>query len=229
MNENNTLAFMHGHVGIKPQQAIGEMGFNSHYREAQKQRFQGLIPNNSVNRISSKNEGSKGWHYNTYLITGLDKMVAFSVNPFASYIHKFAVDVSKAEFIVIVGASLNDYHLNSFLVNSVGITGSKIIFVTKSTEENLEILESSYKKGNEENKNKNKNKNENENENIFVNLVAMTRDGIPLGKREEPIEGNSEKLKEEGFARLSDNIAVFTKGTEEFYKINCKKFNDFFV
>jgi hypothetical protein len=71
--------------------------------------------------------------YNTYLITGLDKIDAFEKFPFNAYLHKFGKDVIESDLIIILGVSLGDGHLNAFLTNSLFIDNKRIIIVDYET------------------------------------------------------------------------------------------------
>ncbi|MEM3265776.1 MAG: hypothetical protein QXH07_07465 [Thermoplasmata archaeon] len=198
----NILAFMHGHVGFIPGDAIGETKFASCYKNAQEERFKNLVGSSRF----YAGTGSKGTHYNTYLVTGLDKMDAFSENPFSAYMHRFVKDLSEADLVILIGVSLNDYHLNSFLVNAIQISKGKIVFVTKAGVKELSKIIEDFNRG--------------EWYNILIRLWATTHDimtGVveDLGNVRNNIGKSSETKK---IVKFTDNIGIYVDGTEYFYR-----------
>jgi hypothetical protein len=83
----------------------------------------------SIFRISAN--GSLGKHYNTWLVSGMEKIETFSTRPFSTFFQKLALDITRTDVIVIIGSSLGDIHINSFIVNAVEISKKKIVLVTK--------------------------------------------------------------------------------------------------
>jgi len=82
----------------------------------------------------------KGHTFNTYLITGLDKIEAFPNNPFSSYFYRFSKDVIESNCIVIIGTSLSDDHIKSILRNYLANPDSKVIFVTDTTSDKIRTI-----------------------------------------------------------------------------------------
>lgn len=210
-NANSIIAFIHGHIGFLPFLS-NDIKFSGDYSPAQDIRIKDIF-NFSLNgnTIRFTNKGMKGMHYNTYIATGLDKIDAFSLNPFASYIHRFGKDIIESDYIVLVGVSLNDYHLNSFLTNALflQVPNKKIVIVTY-----MDINEV-RKKLNIESK-----------ENLLIKIIDFFNESIIL---ENNINGNlierckkyykslNNCLENKGYAKLSENIVLYIKGTEEFY------------
>jgi len=215
----NVLAFFHGHVGFVPGGNLSEnlsgnlnspmKFYHENYKDAQKKRFEYCFPIASTSN-PSVGIGAKGMHFNRYLITGLDKIDAFSENPFASYIHRISKDISEANSIVLIGTSLNDYHLNSFLVNSLVISkNAEIVFVTtkNSIKEFISTLKSA-------------------NESLIARIWDITRDKmIEMVERRKELEKLTQKLEnrvkeaENSIINFSKHIKIFGGGTEKFYGV----------
>jgi len=202
-NVNNIIAFVHGHVGFEPLNS--EMRFNNNYSNAQKNRIEGIF-DITTNNTQYWNIGMKGLHYNTYFITGLDKIDAFSLNPFASYIHRFGKDIIESKYIVLIGLSLKDYHLNAFLTNAIYISNKKIIFVTKSDAERIKDALSGI------------------GDNLILKLWTLFKDTVSVNmhSREDPfkthLENLYQSLSQNGFGKLTNHIILYIKGVEDFYK-----------
>ena len=206
---DSIIAFIHGHVGFYPINSNDRVKFSDEYYKQQTSRIYDIFNNNvRYNEL----QGMKGKHYNTYLITGLDKIDAFSLNPFSSYIHRFSKDVIESDYIVLVGVSLSDYHLNSFLTNALFISGQnkykKIIIVTK-----LSIVETESRLKIENNSDSN----------LIIKIISFFKDPITIPKNdgiEFKIETYYESILlnlKKGHTKISDNIVLYIKGTEEFY------------
>ncbi len=201
---DNVIAFVHGHVGFEPYQ--NQMKFNSNYNNAQENRIKGLFDAIITNRTKYWTFGMKGIHYNTYLVTGLDKIDAFSLNPFASYIHRFGKDIIESSYIILIGLSLIDYHLNAFLTNSLFISDKRIIFVTKSDVDTIidKLSEGRYS--------------------LIHKLWTLFKDAVSLNinYEEDPFKKHRENLRkslsQNGFGKLTDHIVLYIKGVENFYK-----------
>jgi hypothetical protein len=82
------------------------------YRAAQKLRISRVVAGDIAFSL-----GMKGQHASSYIVTGLDKVDPFSVNPFSAYYHHFTRDALQTSRIAVVGVSFGDDHLNSFLTN----------------------------------------------------------------------------------------------------------------
>jgi len=195
----NVLAFFHGHVGFVPGEDLNSpmKFYHKNYKDAQKKRFE--YSSNPCVGI-----GAKGMHFNRYLITGLDKIDAFSENPFAGYIHRISKDISEANSIVLIGTSLNDYHLNSFLVNFLVITkkdNARIFLVTKDDGKKLtELFKSS-------------------NEDLLKAIWDITEDKSEnhlhfINRVEKDIIKSETEI-----VQLTNHINIFIGGTEKFYGI----------
>jgi len=209
----NVLAFFHGHVGFVPGEDLNSpmKFYHKNYKDAQKKRFEYCFPIASSPSNPCVGIGAKGMHFNRYLITGLDKIDAFSENPFAGYIHRISKDISEANSIVLIGTSLNDYHLNSFLVNSLVISkNAEIVFVT--TKNSIKEFISSTL--------------ESANESLIARIWDITRDEmIEMVKRREELRKLIQKLEnrveeaENSIINFSKHIKIFGGGTEKFYSV----------
>lgn len=200
---NSIFAFVHGQVGFEP---LGnKMKLNDNYSNAQENRMKGIF-DNTPQSTQYWNFGMKGVHYNTYLITGLDKIDAFPNNPFASYIQRFGKDIIDSDYIALVGTSLNDHHLRSFLTNALSVSSKKILFVTKA---DTTSIRNCFTYGGD---------------NVFFDLVTLFRDPItvrtsPYGDAlQEHFNRLSSSLDSNGYGMLANHVLLYIKGTEEFYK-----------
>src|SRR4051812_4583903 len=109
------MAHMHGHLGFIPI-GINVMEFTADYDAARRKRLEGLAGVEFA-RIAPFGIGSKGNHYDTYLVTGLDKIGAFTVNPFAAYLTRAVQDITACSHVLLIGASLSDYYFGALLRN----------------------------------------------------------------------------------------------------------------
>jgi len=205
----SVVAFVHGHVGFIP---LGKkMRLSDDYTGAQAERMRGVF-NNSVNSTRYFDIGAKGLHYNTYLVTGLDKIDSFAENPFASYLHRFGKDIIESNCIIMVGLSLGDHHLNAFMTNATLISDKKLLFVTKTDVATI----------------KNYFQVPSPNGNIIFRLWTLFRDSITVTPRQgsdpfqEHLESLYDSLSSKGYGKLTNHILLYIKGTEEFYKEDIK-------
>ncbi len=110
----NVIAFLHGHVGFLPEGGKDSMRFADSWREAQNRRISGV----ARGEVGYYRRGRKGTHYNVFLTSGLEKFESFYDNPYACYISRLADDIMESEYIVYIGSSLGDYHVNLFATNA---------------------------------------------------------------------------------------------------------------
>lgn len=129
LGARNVMAHMHGHLGFIPV-GTNVMKFIGDYDAARRKRLAGLAGLEFA-RIAPVGIGSKGNHYDTYLVTGLDKIGAFTVNPFAAYLTRAVQDIKACSHVLLIGASLSDYYFGALLRN-IFIGGKRrIIAVNK--------------------------------------------------------------------------------------------------
>ncbi len=215
----NPLCHLHGYVGNihfddKSIQICRD------FRRAQSTRIKSY--DSSSNRVKSRSFSMKGFHYNTQLITGLDKFDSFSENPFSSYVHRFARETYSSSIIILIGVGFEDYHLNSFLVNSITAFEKRIIFVNKMTPD--QVL-NGIKLGVQS-------------PNLISNLISRFGDKITINGKSKKY-GNAQQyfdlyqnllhktLTEYGHASLTNKMLIYIKGIEEFYNERDKFFNEF--
>jgi hypothetical protein len=110
----NVMAFLHGHVGFVPAGTTDDMQFEEAYAKAQKKRISGV----ACGQGGHYRRGPKGIHYNGFLTSGWEKFESFYDNPYACYIQRFARDVIESKYIVFVGSSLGDQHINLWATNA---------------------------------------------------------------------------------------------------------------
>lgn len=209
INAQNVLAFLHGHVwfiklsrdlSIKSSSGEMELLKTYNYRERFKEVVDRFVTGAKDGiTVNPSSDGIKGQHFNTYLVTGLDKIDAFAENPFAAYVHRYIKDSLEANCIVIVGTSLRDYHLNSFLVNfTVFDKYKKIVLVT--TKQDLKYDLSDYENS------------------IITKILEIT--GISIS---EEIKNKLDKFQDPANIKtieyISENLCVYTNGVKNFYKL----------
>jgi len=203
----SVAAFVHGHVGFIP---LGKkMRLSDDYTGAQAERMRGVF-DNSVNSTRYFDIGAKGVHYNTYLVTGLDKIDSFTENPFASYLHRFGKDIIESDYIALIGLSLGDHHLNAFMTNATYISNKKLFFVTKTDVDTI----------------KNYFQYTNPNGNIIFRLWTLFRDSITVTPRQgsgpfpfqEHLKSLYDSLASKGYGKLTNHITLYVRGTEKFYE-----------
>ena len=186
----NALTFLHGHICFVPLE--NRMLFENDFQPAQNKRFKNLWTSTSTKFLNPS--VMKGTTYNTYLITGLDKIEAFANNPFSAYFYRFAKDLIESDCIVIMGASLSDDHLNSFLRNYFAEPKNKIIFVT--------LLEPTRIRRDKS----------------LTNLMSFfTYDPSSIN----PINGFDDlasSVEQVGFGRLTNNVALYGNGSKSFFE-----------
>ncbi len=198
------VAFLHGHVGFLPLGA--QMFFETSYEKAQIIRMKNAFCKDT-NQTKFFDITSNGMHYNTYLISGLNKIDAFYSNPFACYTHRFSKDVLESDYIVVIGCSLDDDHLILFLKNTLAYSKKKILFVTKEkTEPDKDLFHQPFidkfnktwvKSGDK----------------LILSLDSMD---IELPKFFKQLNNN---FIQNGFGHMVNNVFMYLKGAEEFYKI----------
>ncbi len=203
---NKVLCFLHGHAGFVP---IGgqQVFFNDKYQKAQEIRLRGVF-RNDTQATRFFDFGMRGLHYNTYIVSGLDKIDAFYSNPFSCYMHRFSRDMLEADYIVVIGTSLNDEHLNLFFKNSLAYSNKKIIFVGKRTiPQGWRILEDL----------------EFQKEMSKMWYISGDKLSLPLDSVERTLpkhfENINRNLVDNGYGQITSNVFMYTKGVEEFYKV----------
>jgi hypothetical protein len=184
----NTLGFLHGHVGFFRYSGVTRLINN--YAKAQQNRL-----NDSMIDI-----GPKGRHYNTYLITGLDKMEGFNHDPFGVYLHRLALDLRASSEIIIIGYSLADEHLNAFLANAIRLGVQRVTYVTRREPYTLigAFDPMSY-----------------DNLLRLASLFSDTVRDIPDCRLAKEAVASCQDT---GYGYLTDHVQVYVRGTEEFIK-----------
>lgn len=206
-DENKVISFLHGHVGFVP---IGgqQVFFNEDYQEAQEIRLRGIF-RNDTQETRFFGFGMRGLHYNTYIVSGFDKIDAFYSNPFSCYMHRFSRDMLEADYIVVIGTSLSDEHLNLFFKNSLAYSNKKIIFVGKKTikqewriSEDLEFQKEMSR----------------------MWYISGDKLALPLDSMEKTLpkhfENINRNLVNNGYGHITNNVFMYAKGVEEFYRVD---------
>lgn len=200
------LAFLHGFIGFIPQQGE-KMFLDSDYNNAQRRRMKNMF-RNDMDQTRFFDINSKGLHYNTYFVSGLDKIDAFYSNPFACYMHRFSKDILESDYIVAIGTALNNDHLNLFLINTLSYSDKKIFLITKKEAELGKDLH---------------------HQNFFedINKIwhkARANLTLPLNSFDKILPLHFKKLNknliDNGYGLITPNLVIFINGVEEFYKIS---------
>lgn len=206
LKANNVVSFLHGHIGFFPATNFG-YELRDDYLNIQEERLKkSCMLDIRQTKITQK--GMKGTHYNTFLVTGFDKFEAFTLNPFSSYYHRFAVDLFHCDYIVLIGVSLQDIHLNTFLQSALKVSEKNIIWVNKYDFEDVKrwTLE---KSGNSD----------------LLKIQMLWGD-----ERTVKNNGTSKEIlskyfddflcdiKTIGYGKYSDHVTIYTKGSYNFLK-----------
>jgi len=202
------MAFVHGCIGFIPE--AEKMRFCEDWAEAQDSRFRNLKLNTPY-QTSAFAQGQKGMQANTYLVTGLDKIDAFSAQPFSSYMFRFARDIEEADVIFIIGYSLRDSHIDHLLSNIRYLAYKRtrnFIFVTHASETDIanqfdSII--SYNQG-------------------IVQRIVQKLDNKFSSNESTGVKNASvlhkkkirSSLVENGYTQLFDNVTLFNEGTKKF-------------
>ncbi len=202
------MAFVHGSIGFIPE--AEKMKFCEDWNAAQDNRFRNLKRNTQRQTLAFA-MGQKGMQANTYLVTGLDKIDAFSAQPFSSYMFRFARDIEEADVIFIIGYSLRDSHIDHLLSNIRYLANKRtrnFIFVTQASETDIAnqfdgIV--SYNQGIVQRIIQRLNSTWSSNESTNI------KNASPLHK-----EKIRTSLVADGFVQLFDNVTLFNNGTKNF-------------
>ena len=206
LNGSNAITFLHGHTSFVP---LGnKMFFENDIKNAQEKRFDNLFTGH--NETKYWNFSMKGHTYNTYLITGLDKIGAFPNNPFSAYFYRFSRDIVESNCIVIIGTSLSDDHLKLLLRNYLVKPQNKVIFVTSIEPNKIRNTESERQ------------------DKIIMKLTAFfTNDSFsvkrhPFDSKIDPFEERyndlANSVERVGYARLTNNVAIYANGSRSFFE-----------
>lgn len=216
---DNVLAFLHGHIGFVPYGGKDALYFEEDYLNAQKQR----ILNVAWGYGGHHRKGPKGIHYNTSIISGMEKFEGFYDKPYAYYIQRFCEDVTAEanEFIVFVGSGLGDAHVNLFATNMYHLVhgydeypqtlfrlrkcGRKRIIIVTSGWERFKQLKQPNRKCIEflfE-----------EQSDDRLRLFDLLKIGIDTWDADNV----DESLKNNGYARINPDLFLYLKGTENFF------------
>lgn len=225
--QKNIVSFLHGSVCFVPQNESNKVIFNLDFNSAQKQRFSNLfLYTNKQTRIQTS--GMKGQHFNTYLVTGLDKFEAFYSDPFSTYLTRLLYDLQESDYIIILGYGMNDEHINAFLSNSLSINPKKkFLFVT-------------YMKEKEFKKNINDINSETPfsipwNGNLIWKIHTVLDHNLTMidkGEHRKTLVSHFKKLTEDiiskGFCWIADNVLLFIGGTNEFFRKKNELFDELY-
>lgn len=108
----SSISYLHGHVRFIPTNESILMASDG--QAAQERRWAGL---GQGGNISTWDENSFDRGYDSFLVTGRLKDLAFNRNPYAAYYQRLALDLCATDFLLIVGYSFGDEHLNRFIRN----------------------------------------------------------------------------------------------------------------
>ncbi|NIR47063.1 hypothetical protein GWO43_01110 [candidate division KSB1 bacterium] len=213
LEATNTVSYLHGHIGFVP------LGLNAHkdfyfyddYEQAQEVRFERLFVGHKETQIFDHPD--VGINYNSFLTSGTNKIDSFGRNPYSAYYSRFVESISESELIIVMGLSLNEIHLETFLRNMFVLNKiqkgirTKVIFVDlKSEREAQQIIKKRRLP-----------------DNLFARLRIIFSDKITTKPRLDVFEALREfkanfinELRNRGFGRLSNNIIYYSKGVEGF-------------
>ncbi|AFG37095.1 hypothetical protein Spiaf_1007 [Spirochaeta africana DSM 8902] len=206
-NTENTLCQLHGSVNGY---LIGdEYIHENNAKVAQNIRIEKSNSRTVGEQIKIYEKGSVGKHYNTWLVTTLEKIETFAIFPFSVFFQKLSLDIFKSDCIIIIGSSLGDVHINSFIINSIKTQKKKVVIVTKidlnSFLDNFTDISIN-------------------NENLLVGLIVKM--GITIKSRGNSIDQAVREFNKRVFREynknkyfyLGSNVAVVPDGSKLFYR-----------
>ena len=189
-NTPGTLAVFHGSAGFVP--CDGKIMLHRDYVPDQEERIHEIVDKKHVGAFASK-----GLHANTYLVTGLDKSDHLTLNPYATYLHRFAVDAFDSNAICVIGWSFGDDYIRAFLTNlALERPRQRVVVVDKKSAE--EVLNAA-KRGDD----------------FLFKVAATTGDHISM--HPEDIKRFADDVRKSGFGRFSEHTWFYGKGTKDFY------------
>lgn len=153
--------------------------------------------------------GSVGTHYNTWLITSLEKMEGFAQGPFSTIFYRLGEDIKNSDVVLAVGTSLGDVHVNAYIYNILTTLGKTLIIVTHSgVEEFLANLHPLML---------------NPHNDLLQLIVRANAPLLSFGRTpDEGLENFKKRVLLEsrgrGFARLGKRFYIFPSGSYQFFR-----------
>jgi len=203
LDATNSVAFLHGHVGFVPRENTNLLCRD--YDEARSARMSGLFSIVAREETWFMDVPARGPQWNTWLVTGRSKSIAFLGDPFSCYLHKLGADTFDAEYVVLVGTSLQDEHLLSLIINAIR-RGAKVMYVTRMSPKEVlaRMAQPSI-------------------DNVLTCLWTLFGDKVTVPSTSGPddvfgthLESVFESLKAIGHARFTNNIVLYSRGFESF-------------
>lgn len=186
-----TLALFHGSVAFFCQD--GKVRLSAEYSAAQEKRINNIVLGKHIGAFSSK-----GLHANTNMVTGLDKSDQLVLNPYATYLHHFAIDAFDSSAVCVIGWSFGDNYIKAFLTNlPLERPHQRVVVVNRRTKE--DVLE--YAKTGDE---------------FLFKLASTTGDTFPYFPT-QAFQRLAKDVGKNGFGKFSAHTWFYGKGTEDFY------------
>jgi hypothetical protein len=213
LKATNALSFLHGFVGLFPRSDGKQVVLKEDYSGVAQQRLQALFIDGELGYdFKTWTQTRKAYCRDTVIVTGLDKYAAFYSIPFSTYLYRFSESVKNSDVIVIVGASLDDEHINLFLNNALFSGSKKVVCVNYISDAGMgtswtdvfgriDSLTSKF-------------------EFLFPQSPVLTcpLDALSTGVLKRSYEQKYESLKNDGYCEVKKNLLFYRKGTEEFLK-----------
>jgi len=189
----HTLGFLHGHASLVPDPP--HIRFEQDPYKASETRIRQAVHPNGANR-----RGAKGVHSNTCMITGLDKSDAFAAEPFSTYLKGFVRDISMSECILVIGTSLADDHLATFLLHTTMIDPrQKVVIVDRVAPDDLFVAGTSVPTKR------------------IMKLLSILGARVPMDPKYW--RAFSQDIRKKGYGQLARGVAFFSRGADEFFKL----------
>jgi hypothetical protein len=129
-SSSNTFCQLHG--SVKSYILNGKYCAAKNGEAAQQIRMEKACSRVVDDSFKFSEKGSLGKHYNTWLVTAMEKIETFANFPFSVFFQKMSTDIGKADRIVIIGSSLGDIHVNAFIMNAIRVQKKKVVLVTRA-------------------------------------------------------------------------------------------------
>jgi len=210
LKASNTLSFLHGFVGLFPRSDGKQVVLKDDYSGVAQERLRALFIDGELGYgFKTWAQTRKAYCRDTVIVTGLDKYAAFYSVPFSTYLYRFSESVKHSDVIVIVGASLDDEHINLFLNNALFSGSKKVVCVTYIPDKDLG---DSW-------------------ENLLGNIkspalkfwfqfpqstLAFPMDGFTNASLTGSFEQKHRDLADQGYCKLTNSLLFYRKGTEQF-------------
>lgn len=210
LKASDALSFLHGFAGFFPRSDGKQVVLNEDYMSVANERLRALFVEGELGYdLKICTPTRKAYCRDTVIVTGLDKYAAFYSVPFSTYLYRFSESLKQSDVIVIMGASLDDEHINLFLKNALFSGSKKIVCVNYIPKDELGVswegllgnVKSPALK-------------------FWVQFPQSTM-AFPMGSftndvLTESFEQKHRNLIDHGYCKLTNNLLFYCNGTKQF-------------